>query len=114
MKIIATGNKFRNFVGLAMIAAFGATTTTALAADTGTLTVNAVEYANTQLLIQLSTGNNYIAVPSAPSGCTSATADSKKIWASQAQSALLSGKRLKIYYTICSSVPYIDAVDIWN
>jgi len=114
MKTFTIGTKVRNLVSLAVIAAVGATTSVALAADTGLLTVNAVEYGNNFLLIQLSNGTNYIGSTSAPSGCVSGNIDTLKIWTSQAQSALLSGKRLKIYYDTCSSTPYISGVDIWN
>jgi hypothetical protein len=75
-----------------------------------------MEYWGGTLVIQLSTGQNYHAVTSAASGCTAnnQSLDTLKVWASMAQSALLSGKRVKIYFTTCSNFSYIQVLDLWN
>jgi uncharacterized membrane protein YjfL (UPF0719 family) len=93
------------------------TATTLVQADvTSVTTVNSLEYGWGNLLIQLSTGQNYLGVTSAVGGCTAnnQSVDTLKVWASMAQSALLSGKRLKIYFTTCSNTAYINGVDLWN
>ena len=101
---------------LSAIAAIAATTTLARADVTSVTTVNAVEYFSDSLLIQLSTGVNYVGVTSAVSGCTgnNQSLDTLKLWTSMAQSALLSGKRLRIYFTTCSNISYINGLDLWN
>ena len=116
MNIVKSSKSLRAALGLVATLAVAATTTLAHADASGTTTVNAVEYSSGQLLIQLSTGVNYIGTTGAPAGCTSfnQSVDTLKAWTSMAQSALLSGKRLKVYFTTCSSVPYIQTLDIWN
>jgi hypothetical protein len=106
----------RAVLSVSAILAIAMATTPVRADATSVVTVNAVEYTNGMLLIQLSTGQNYHAVTSAVSGCTAnnQSLDTLKVWASMAQSALLSGKRLKIYFTACSSFSYINTLDLWN
>jgi hypothetical protein len=102
--------------GIAIVAAIGAMTTLAFANPPSPTQqkVNAVEYSNNTLLVQLADGSNYVGSTSAPAPCTSASVDTLKVWASQAQAALLSGHTLKIYYTNCNSTPFINTIDIWN
>ena len=98
--------------------AIGATSRPAHAAATALTTVSAVEYNGvpSQLLIQLTGGVNYIGAVSAGAGCTAnnQSVDTLKTWTSMGQSALLSGKKLKIYFNTCGGVNYISTVDIWQ
>jgi hypothetical protein len=77
-----------------------------------------VEYGGptAQLLISLN-GSNFVGQIASPNcgGVLANSADSVKIWESQAQAAFLSGKRLRVYYTTCpSGVSYIADVVLMN
>lgn len=79
-------------------------------------TVNVVEFSRGTLLVQLSSGTNYHGVLTAVAGCTAynQTADTLKVWQSMAQAALLSGKKLNLYFTACGGFNYITVMDLWN
>ncbi|MDF3071311.1 MAG: hypothetical protein K0R38_6912 [Polyangiaceae bacterium] len=106
----------RSLIGLAACFGVAMTATHADAAESPTTTVNAVEFSGGTLLIQLSNGTNYLGVLNTGGACTAnnQTADTLKAWTSLSQSALLSGKRLKLYFTTCNSTNYINVVDLWN
>lgn len=82
-------------------------------------TVNIVEYGQysgfSQLLVQLTGGVNYYANPGQASpgcGVNMATVETAKTWTSLAQSALLSGRNVRIYYTYCNGTNWIQALDL--
>jgi hypothetical protein len=92
---------------------------TALAASSSVTTVNIVEYGQysgyAQLLVQLTGGVNYYANPGQASpgcGVVMASVETAKVWASLAQSALLSGRNVRIYYTYCGGYNWIYALDL--
>lgn len=68
------------------------------------------------LLVQLAGGTNYYGVLNAKAGCTAynQNEDTLKAWQSMSQAALLSGKKLNIYFTACGGVNYITVMDLWN
>jgi hypothetical protein len=102
-------------LGLAACLATGAATKPAQALETQKLTVAAVEYAPSNLLIQLSNASNFWAQTTAVPDCVGTNSvDTLKIWHSMGQAALLSGKRLKIYFVTCSGKNYITTVDLWQ
>jgi hypothetical protein len=88
----------------------------ASAAVTTAATPSIVEYMPGALLIQIpgASAGNYMGVLSAVSGCSAnnQTIDTLKAWQALAQSALLSGKNLRIYFTSCNGVLYISTVDL--
>jgi hypothetical protein len=59
---------------------------------------------------------NYLATTNAApcSASYSQSLDTIKIWSSMAQAALLSGKNLKIYFTLCgtNNIHYIQTLDL--
>jgi len=82
-------------------------------------TVNAVEYSQGVLLIQLSDGTNYFGQVTADASICNVhnvTLDTLNKWQSLAEAALLSGKQLKIYFTNCGSPnkKYISVIDLWK
>jgi hypothetical protein len=85
------------------------------AAVTPISAVNTVEYSQGWLLVQLASGVNYTAKITPVSGCSAyaVNTDTLKAWLSVSQSAFLSGRRLKIYYTACGGENYIQTMDIW-
>jgi len=88
------------------------TPTTALAANSPVAIPTTVAVGKTNLYITLS-GVGYEAfTSSAPSGCTTVSADTFKLWVSLTQSALLAGKTVFFRYTDCGGVHSIDTVDI--
>ena len=89
--------------------------TAAFASQSADAPPTVIEITGNDLLIQLPGGLNYVAFSSgAPTGCFTVSIDTMKFWASQAQSALLAGKNLRIFYTDCGSpsTHAINAVDI--
>jgi hypothetical protein len=109
---------------IARLAAFGSLLSLGTAAvpafaDTPgntTNTINILEYAPTNLTLQLATGTNYLATTSAAAGCTAynVSMDTIKLWQSLAQGALLSGKTVRVYFTQCSAnnLRYITTLDL--
>ena len=76
---------------------------------------NLVEYAQGTLLIQCPLGNFLAQVtPPASCGTYAQNLETQKIWDSQVQAALLSGKGLRFYFTICGGTNYIQVVDLFN
>lgn len=71
--------------------------------------------ANPVLLLQVPGGTNYSAALSTP-GCTPAanSIDTLKAFQSIALAALLAGKSVRIYYTVCSGVNAIADVVIYH
>ena len=49
-----------------------------------------------------------------PTGCTAVSPDAAKAWLSLVQSAVLSGKKVTVYYSVCSSSTwnYISEIDL--
>lgn len=103
-------------LGLAASLAIGTVASVAAAADTGLTTLNAVEFSQGSLLVQTANGSNYVGMLTAGAGCTAhnKNLDTLKSWLSMGQAALLSGKRVKLYFTACGGSNYISAFDIWN
>jgi hypothetical protein len=103
-------------LGLAASLAIGTAAGTAAAADTGLTTLNAVEFSQGALLVQTASGSNYVGLLTAGAGCTThnKNIDTLKSWLSMGQAALLSGKRVKIYFTACGGQNYISTFDVWN
>ncbi|HZL20365.1 MAG TPA: hypothetical protein VFG23_21715 [Polyangia bacterium] len=66
------------------------------------------------LLIQTSTTVFTAYISNSPSGCSNyaVTLDTVKAWQSLATSALLSGKQIKIYYTVCAGANMITTIDL--
>jgi|SRR6187551_1071282 len=75
-------------------------------------TVSLIEYQPDVLVVQLTGGANFHAFKTAPTGCNSRSIDTIKAWQSLAQSALLAGKKVRIYYTVCNSQNMIDIIDL--
>jgi hypothetical protein len=110
-------NKF-----FACAAALGIITTTVVAfANTsgfydGTLSVVQYSVDGTLLLQMPSTSeDNFVAPASSPcAGISAASADTRKIWLSMGQAALLSGKTVRIYWSKCTggTTPYITILDL--
>jgi hypothetical protein len=77
-------------------------------------TVGVVEYSPGTLLVQDAGGNNFFAQLATQGGCTqfNQTIDTIKIWQSMAQSALLAGKAVRIYFNVCGNVNYIATLDV--
>ena len=77
-------------------------------------TVGVVEYLPGFLLIQDAAGNNFGAWLASPAGCTAnnQTIDTVKSWLSMGQSALLSGKTVRIYFNVCGGNNFIAGFDI--
>ena len=75
----------------------------------------AIELGNTSVLIQVG-GVNYMAFLSgAPAGCSNVSADTLKGWTTFAQTALLAGRNVRIFFTTCNSpntTPVINLMDI--
>jgi len=99
--------KYSRIFGSMVLLAVGASATPASAdiATNASGTVNQVEYTANLLMLQLPNGNNYVGSTTAP-GCNSsyaASLDSLKMWLSIGQSALLSGRTIKIYYNWCTA-----------
>jgi hypothetical protein len=98
-----TGRKKRSLaVMVALAAAFVLTGTSRSAlASNVTCAPNQVEYPQ-RLMIQCAP-TNYVGSLTAPSGCSgdNQTIDTLKMWMSLAEAAVLSGKRLTIYYDVC-------------
>jgi hypothetical protein len=79
-------------------------------------TVNVIEYTqggSFALLVQLNNGVNYTAFLTSP-GCNlpALTIDTVKAWQSLAQSALLAGKKLKVYFNVCGGANVIETIDL--
>ena len=91
-----------NFVALATILAFSAVATSASAAFVDAAGgPTQVEYPGF-LMIQYQ-GINYQTSASSPcAGVAGSNIDTVKLWASLAQSALLAGKSMRIYYNDCT------------
>jgi hypothetical protein len=85
-------------------------------ASSVTKTVKQVEYRNStatpDLLLQTSDGVNYQATATYNPGCGVLTPsiDTVKIWVGLGQAALLSGKSVTIYFTVCGSTNWIQDV----
>jgi hypothetical protein len=72
-----------------------------------------VGYSSAGYAVFVCGGNNYLVwLSGAPSGCGNATMDIIKLWMSEAQAALLSGKNLNIYFSVCSGSNGAYQVDI--
>ncbi|MET0795569.1 MAG: hypothetical protein ABW061_28885 [Polyangiaceae bacterium] len=102
---------------VALLTAF-AITTSAVPAHATTLAtgnVNVIEVTNNVLLINLSNGVQYkVATTGVPAGCTAVTSDQLKIMVSVAQAALLSGKKINVYFDNCSGSNYVPVIDLLN
>jgi hypothetical protein len=57
-------------------------------------------------------GTNYAAYVNNGSTCRNVSMDTLKIWKATAESALLSGKKLQVYYTSCGGAYRIDAISL--
>lgn len=68
--------------------------------------LNQVEYPG-QLAVQFSGVNYYAPFGSPCGGVPAQTIDTQKAWLSLAQSSLLSGKTIRIYFGDCSATHYI-------
>jgi hypothetical protein len=84
-------------------------------------TVGIIEYLPGMLLVQDAAGNNFGAYLSSPPGtspppnyCTgnNQTIDTLKEWLSMAQAALLSGKNVTIYSTVCGGNTFLSGLDL--
>ncbi len=76
---------------------------------------NVVQYeAATQLLIVQCGGTNYWAQTLTSGTCTmnSRSIDQQKLFMSLAESALLAGKNVNIYYNWCGGANHIEAIDL--
>jgi hypothetical protein len=108
---------FRTLVAAAVCFALTATSGLALAAQSTPGTPSVVEYngSNTQLYITIN-GVFFIGQTGAP-GCggTSQSVETLKVWTSMAEAALLSGKKLLVWYDtggVCGSNKYIASLQI--
>jgi hypothetical protein len=116
MRKLATSNKSKLFIALTLAATLTIVASSKRAsASTGFVTgpVSIIEYVQGSLLVQM-TSVNYVAQLATATGCTAnnVTIDTIKAFQSLAQSALLSGKTLRIYYTTCNSAQYINTMDL--
>ena len=118
MKFASVKKVVRVLAGPALSLSIVAAASTAGALDKQA-TVNAVEYSQGVLLIQLSDGVNYFGQVAADASiCTShnRSLDTLGKWQSLAEAAILSGKQLRIYFTSCGSPSkkYISVIDLWK
>ena len=79
--------------------------------------VTVVEYVGgTQpfLLVQLGNTYNFYAYLNSPSGCAAhnQAPDTIKAWQSLAQAAVLSGRSVRVHWTLCNGAGYIWALDL--
>lgn len=81
---------------------------------TASKTVQLVEASAGAVIIQLSDGVNYLGQLTTQAGCTAnnQSADTLKAWTSLAQTALLSGKLVNVYFNTCNGTNYVVAVDL--
>jgi len=105
-----------SLVAAAMGLALCTAQSSAFAAVSAQVSPTVVEYQPGVLLVQLPGGTNYIGVLNTVAGCTTynQTIDTLKNWTSISQAALLSGKSVKLYYTVCGGQNYITTIDIWQ
>jgi len=71
--------------------------------------------ATSSYVAMVCSGTAYYAwTANAPTGCTAVSADAAKSWVSLAQSAVLSGKKVTLYFTPCGSSNwnYISEIDL--
>lgn len=112
---------FSRTLGLVVALVVALSATKAQAAFTDSR-VAQVEYSPALLLIQHTTGGvNYHAYQFAPAGCPYSVNDGDlKAWQSLAQGALLAGKTLRIYFTVCTptgqqtSQNFINTITLFN
>jgi hypothetical protein len=66
------------------------------------------------LVVQDGSGNYFYAELAPGSGCSSyaVSMDTIKLWVSQLQAALLSGKTVRFYFSVCSGANYITILDL--
>jgi hypothetical protein len=115
--ITRTLGKIATRLGFVVLATGILATAGSASAFAATCAPNIVEYnaptgTTFPLLIQCSP-TNYVGLISATGGCPAQSVDTLKIWASLAQAAVLSGKKLNIYTTTCGSTSnVITAIDL--
>lgn len=114
----ANMKKLGRIVALAAVAsgALVAANRPAHATATKQCKVNIVEYYQDTLLIQCVGGGNFFGqiAPEASCKAFAQNLDTLKIWLSMAQTALLAGKNVLMYYTSCGSqnTPLITVLDL--
>jgi hypothetical protein len=127
IKVLGTSS----FIAIGASLGIATDTSTALAANSSPATCvpNLMEYstegapgaaAGETLIVQCSAENpaNFYGLQNTPSGCTipSQPTDTLKVWASEAQAAILAGHNINIYWAACGtpSVQVIQAIDLLN
>jgi hypothetical protein len=78
-------------------------------------TVAAVKNTGSSFQLQDAAGNLFSVATAAPSPCQtySQSLDTMKAWLSMSQSALLTGRTVRIYFNTCGNgVPYIAGLDL--
>ena len=108
----------KKLVAVAALLGIAISSTSARAQSSpATGTVGIVEYGGTTLVIQVAVPSigpvNFTAAVNA-SGCPAAnqTLDTLAIWQRMAQGARLSGKKVNVYFTACSSGNFIVGLDL--
>ena len=118
--MISNMQKFSAAVAVATALSIAASSPALAVTSPAQATVNLVEFNNNgttstpQLLIQLNTSplsNYYANVGSTVCG-TAPSIETAKIWAGMAQAAMLSGKKLNVYFSDCGGFHFITQVDL--
>jgi len=118
--IINKATKLSTLVAMASFVALATGNVPAFASEgSGMSTVWDVYAAPGMIRIHLTNDSNeYYSYTSAPAGCPTwaQTADTLKLYSAMAQSAMLSGKQLRITYNLCaaSGVKHIDHMEIFK
>lgn len=110
------GNRLTKTLGLSAILSTLLAVSIGKSAVAGSVTCvpNTIEYYNATLIVQCSPTNYYAQTypPASPCEANVNFLDNMKMWMTLAQSALLSGKSLKIEYTTCGTTNYINVIDL--
>lgn len=114
--VLKNKRRFAVIVGLLVALGLGAVASRAKAAASGNVTVNQVTLGYNFGLVIFTSNGAYSAKTDLVSPCTSwnRSTDLVKTWYSMAQTAMLSGKRLSITYSVCNNANYIEIMSIVN